>query len=333
MKNADGTTDGGVHALFTIAGRTDAAGCTLAQPDFAAHAVPEQRDLPHSHAGLRRGLDRADSRRGDPRQPGRATPRSKQPLGIGGTAELLGCRTRRHRAGEQQRQRRHRSRASAGRRRTSRCCSSPARPTTWRWASPTSSSPPSATNADMPVRAQCPTTSPNTDGTDDSAAMLGDREVRDLPALPRAARAFHRHARRRAVDQQRQQPLRRDGLRALPHAHVADGQLDRRGASLPDGEPLFRPADARHGSGARRRGRARTGRARASSARAPLWGLGQRVFFLHDGRTSDLIQAIQAHQSGTARNGNASEANGVVNHFNSLSEPQKQDLLNFLRSL
>jgi len=23
------------------------------------------------------------------------------------------------------------------------------------------------------------------------------------------------------------------------------------------------------------------------------WGLGQRVFFLHDGRTSDLIQAIQ----------------------------------------
>src|SRR4051812_17017211 len=27
--------DGGVHALFTIAGRSDAAGCTLAQPDFA----------------------------------------------------------------------------------------------------------------------------------------------------------------------------------------------------------------------------------------------------------------------------------------------------------
>ena len=30
---------------------------------------------------------------------------------------------------------------------------------------------------------------------------------------------------------------------------------------------------------------------------APLWGLGQRLFFLHDGRTSDLLQAIQAHMS------------------------------------
>ena len=31
---------------------------------------------------------------------------------------------------------------------------------------------------------------------------------------------------------------------------------------------------------------------------APLWGLGQRIFFLHDGRTSDLLEAIRAHQSG-----------------------------------
>jgi CxxC motif-containing protein (DUF1111 family) len=66
---------------------------------------------------------------------------------------------------------------------------------------------------------------------------------------------------------------------------------------------------------------------------APLWGLGQRVFFLHDGRTSDLMQAIQAHQSGSSRTGNASEANEVVNRFNDLSEFQKQDLVNFLRSL
>ena len=27
----------------------------------------------------------------------------------------------------------------------------------------------------------------------------------------------------------------------------------------------------------------------------PLWGVGQRIFFLHDGRTSDLQQAILAH--------------------------------------
>jgi CxxC motif-containing protein (DUF1111 family) len=66
---------------------------------------------------------------------------------------------------------------------------------------------------------------------------------------------------------------------------------------------------------------------------SPLWGLGQRIFFLHDGRTTDLIEAIRAHMSaGNAKFG-ASEANAVVNNFNQLSERQKQDLLNFLRSL
>ena len=60
---------------------------------------------------------------------------------------------------------------------------------------------------------------------------------------------------------------------------------------------------------------------------APLWGLGQRIFFLHDGRTSDLIATIKAHAS------SGSEANGVVSNFLGLSEAQKQNLLNFLRSL
>jgi CxxC motif-containing protein (DUF1111 family) len=60
---------------------------------------------------------------------------------------------------------------------------------------------------------------------------------------------------------------------------------------------------------------------------APLWGVGQRIFFLHDGRTSDLMQAIQAHQS------TGSEANAVIGRFNMLPDSLKQDLLNFLRSL
>ena len=66
---------------------------------------------------------------------------------------------------------------------------------------------------------------------------------------------------------------------------------------------------------------------------APLWGLGQRIFFLHDGRTSDLLQAIAAHRSGSSRAGDASEANEVISRFNNLGEGQKQDMLNFLRSL
>jgi CxxC motif-containing protein (DUF1111 family) len=51
---------------------------------------------------------------------------------------------------------------------------------------------------------------------------------------------------------------------------------------------------------------------------APLWGLGQRIFFMHDGRASDLIAAIRAHQS------LGSEANVVVNRFVNLTETQKQ---------
>ncbi len=60
---------------------------------------------------------------------------------------------------------------------------------------------------------------------------------------------------------------------------------------------------------------------------APLWGLGQRLFFLHDGRTSDLLAAIKAHQS------TGSEATQVVQRFLAFTEAQKQDILNFLRSL
>ena len=60
---------------------------------------------------------------------------------------------------------------------------------------------------------------------------------------------------------------------------------------------------------------------------APLWGLGQRIFFLHDGRTKDLLEAIAAHQSP------GSEANGVIQSFNGVTDAQKQDILNFLRSL
>jgi CxxC motif-containing protein (DUF1111 family) len=92
---------------------------------------------------------------------------------------------------------------------------------------------------------------------------------------------------------------------------------------------------------------------------APLWGLGQRLYFLHDGRTSDLVQAIQAHFFSNNRRCEQasssaffyvlttnseygptsqttscnSEANAVINNYNSLTGSQQQDLLNFLRSL
>ena len=66
---------------------------------------------------------------------------------------------------------------------------------------------------------------------------------------------------------------------------------------------------------------------------APLWGLGQRIFFLHDGRTRDLVQAILAHHSAGNARFKPSEANRVIDRYRGLSEGQKQDLLKFLRSL
>jgi len=55
---------------------------------------------------------------------------------------------------------------------------------------------------------------------------------------------------------------------------------------------------------------------------APLWGVGQRLFLLHDGRTSDLTAAIAA-----------SEANTVITNFNNLSKDAQTAVLVFLRSL
>ncbi len=89
---------------------------------------------------------------------------------------------------------------------------------------------------------------------------------------------------------------------------------------------------------------------------APLWGVGQRLFFLHDGRTTDLLVAIKNHSSpatdcinvtnsqsfkvngiakspSTTVNFCGSEANAVVNNFFALAPAQQQDVLNFLRSL
>jgi hypothetical protein len=78
---------------------------------------------------------------------------------------------------------------------------------------------------------------------------------------------------------------------------------------------------------------------------APLWGIGQRYFFMHDGREQvtitstgnlpqgNIVNAIEDHYSlgnGTYPN---SEANQVIINFNNLSSTNQQDLVDFLRSL
>lgn len=71
----------------------------------------------------------------------------------------------------------------------------------------------------------------------------------------------------------------------------------------------------------------------------PLWGAGKRVFFMHDGRTSNILTAIEDHvfngSQGVTCSGSyqASEATNAVNAFNALGSQDQQDVLNFLRDL
>jgi len=76
----------------------------------------------------------------------------------------------------------------------------------------------------------------------------------------------------------------------------------------------------------------------------PLWGVGQRQFFLHDGRTADLLAAIEAHRSAGMDCGDEdgkkprgcygpSEADTVIRKFEGLSAADKQAILDFLRTL
>lgn len=57
---------------------------------------------------------------------------------------------------------------------------------------------------------------------------------------------------------------------------------------------------------------------------APLWGLRTRNRLMHDGLTFTVEEAIRRHRG---------EATQVINRYNQLPEPQRRQLLQFLRSL
>lgn len=66
---------------------------------------------------------------------------------------------------------------------------------------------------------------------------------------------------------------------------------------------------------------------------APLWGVGTRAYFLHDGRTANIVEAIGAHRSAGNHRYGPSEANAVIDNYDTLSPAEQQDLVNFLRAL
>jgi CxxC motif-containing protein (DUF1111 family) len=119
------------------------------------------------------------------------------------------------------------------------------------------------------------------------------------------------------------------GCHIVTQTTVSMAMIDTTANPTVSNTPLNTFSDyAVHSMGTGLADRVTQGNANGSQFRsAPLWGVGQRVFFLHDGRTNDLMQAIQQHSS------SGSEANGVIAQFNMLSTTDQQNILNFLRDL
>ncbi len=249
VKNADGSADGGVHALFTITGRTDAPGCTLSQPDFQTalgnRNVIFRIPTPVFGGGLIEAIPDSVIVAN-----AASTAASKQPLGIGGHANFTFA-----------------GRTVSGETNNNGNDGTIAR---FGWKAQNKSLllfSGEAYNVEMGIsneifpterseNAACQfATTPNdvldTDTTVNDRGDLGDPALRGLPALPRRAQAVARHARRRRLHRARQAVLREHRVRALPHADAEDRQHDGRGAAQPEREPVLRPAGARHGRRAR----------------------------------------------------------------------------------
>jgi CxxC motif-containing protein (DUF1111 family) len=318
--NPDGTPDGGVHALFTITGRKDAGGCNIQQPDFRT-AVARQNVVfriptPVFGAGLIEAIDddallanlMANSAR-------------KQGLGIRGRANMKG---RPNTSGNDGTITRFGWKAQnksleifAGeaynveqgitnelfpqeRDETPRCNSN--------------ATPESRTNYDAATPLEVPSDvvrfalymrflAPPAPAPDTDTIVRGRKLFDDVGCALCHTPTLH---------------TGNATVGSLRHKEVnlySDLMLHNMGPGLAD--------DVSQGNAGGDEFRT-----------APLWGLGKRIFFLHDGRTKDLSEAIQAHASfGGGQQYVPSEANQVIGQYNRLNEIDKQHMLNFLRAL
>jgi CxxC motif-containing protein (DUF1111 family) len=342
IKNSDGSPDGGVHDLFTISGRTDKpAGCSIQQPDFAQqqanHNVIFRIPTPVFGAGLIEAITDTAIRNNLASDPGgqKAALRIEGHVntnGNDGTVTRFGWKAQNKSlmifAGE-------------------------------------------AYNVEMGVtnenftneREEDPNCAKNPMPESDFGFSIASMTASDISAFrgfmrfldqPKAVTSFGNVS---ATSIQNGRTLFSSSGCALCHTpSLATGSSAT--AALSNKQANLFSDLALHHMGSTLADGIRQGTAGPDEFRtAPLWGIGQRIFFLHDGRTNDLLQAILSHQSDggdcvttadaeTFVQGSSgfqaaasatffcgSEANGVIANFNRLSTSQKQDILNFLRSL
>ena len=308
----NGTPDGGVHDLFTVAGRTDAPGCTLAQPSFAqelaAGNVIFRIPTPVYGAGLIENIDDATIMRNM-----QANASQKAALGISGFPNRSG---------------------------------NDGTVTRFGWKAQNKSLlifSGEAYNVEVGVTNELFPTERPAPGTELPASCKVNATPEDVsnpqmsgPSVNSDVTAFAAFMRMLAppapgpstqTTQRGQSVFVAIGCALCHTPSMTTTQSSEVSAMSGVQANLFSDLLV-HNMGSGLADGVSQGAAGPSGFRtAPLWGLGQRVFFLHDGRTSDLRQAIVAHA------GPGSEGNGVTQLYRGLSENQKQDLLNFLRSL
>jgi len=317
IRNPDGTLDGGVHDLFSIAGRTDAPGCNLQQPDFAGQLAANNVifRIPTPLFGLGLVENTPDSVL---KQNLASTAAQRQSLGIKGTFNLSGNDGTIMKFG---------------------------------WKAQNKSLTifaGEAYNVEMGISNDVMPNERNAipgcvfnPTPEDSHSQAGGSDVDafvdairlsapaiPIPSTPSTSNGSKLFASVGCVLCHSQSLTTaaspNTGMGGVTYNPFSDFALHHMGPGLADGI----------NQGAAGPDQFRT---------APLWGVGQRLFFLHDGRTSDLLQAIQDHSSRDGCAGQygrpsnqfncGSEADGVIRNFKMLSPSQVQDLLNFLRSL
>jgi CxxC motif-containing protein (DUF1111 family) len=341
VQNPDGSLDGGVHGIYTIAGRSDAPGCTLAQPDFATQLANRNvifriptptfglglvENTPD--AALRANLDSTAAQRAALGIHGRLNT-----SGNDGTLTRFGWKAQNKSllifAGEAYNvEQGVANEVFMNERSAVPGCVFNGTPEDHTDVAVANGSA-SAMSGDVVnfalfMRFLAPPTpvSPLNSSQTNGQALFHSAgcDLCHSPSLTTAASPY-------------------TGMSGVTYHPYSDFAIHHMGASLADG--------------------IKQGAAGPDEFRtAPLWGLGQRLFFLHDGRTSDLLHAIQAHASSpfdcvvsassdifefepnlkifaptSASTFCGSEADKVIANFNALSAAQKQDILNFLRSL
>jgi CxxC motif-containing protein (DUF1111 family) len=324
VRNADGTPDGGVHSLFTIAGRSDAPGCTLAQPDFAAEVARKnvifRIPTPVFGAGLIEQIpDSAILANLERDQP------EKKSMGIVGRPNII---LPFHTISGQPNK--NGNDGTLGR---------------FGWKAQNKSLlvfAGEAYNVEMGITNEAFPTERDETATcqfskvPNSVHNLSAKTLLDgmssiekfaffmrflAPPVP----ATDNPGGAASIDRGRT-AFRTAGcaLCHTPTLKTGDSQV----AALRNQQVNLFSDMLVHDMGEGLADGVTQGQAGPREFRtAPLWGLGQRRFFLHDGRTADLREAVQAHFS------RHSEANEVIRRFFSLSAAQQQDVYNFLRSL